>query len=158
MLRLSSSLNVSTKTNFLKKKSVKEKCLKRPLLLIQTYNQRQSLKLTCFNLSRWHSANQGIFLSVMNNDNNKNAHRKVITSWGRWYNKMYFKRNIEKWLFSYVQKNVITSINRNPISCALGTRHSSELCKWLRLQLLWSSCLAAKVHFTSIRMFFSQFL
>lgn len=112
--------------------------------LIQTCNQRHSLKLTCINLSRQHSTNQGMSLKCLLRIMTKKIQGAVIKAWGRWYNKMHFKRNTGKWFFSYVQRNVITSINENPDSLALGMRHSSELCNWLKLRVLWSLRPAAK--------------
>lgn len=124
---------------------MKEKYLKWPLLLIQTCNQRHSLKLTCIHLSRQHSANQGISLKcLLQVTKKKKIQGEVITAWGRWYNKMHFKRNTGKWFFSYVQRNVRTSINQDPDSLAPGTRHLSELCNWLKLPVLWSLCPPAK--------------
>lgn len=77
-------------------------------------------------------------MSALNNNNNK-IHSAVITAWGRWHNKMHFKRNIGKWFFSYAQRNVTTSINQNPDSLARDL-----LCNWLKHPVLWAPCPAAK--------------
>ena len=112
--------------------------------LIQTCNQHHSLKLTCINLSRQHSTKQGMSLKCLLRITTKKIQGAVIKACGRWYNKMHFKRNTGKRFFSYVQRNVITSINENPDSLALGMRHSSEFCNWLKLCVLWSLRPAAK--------------
>lgn len=129
---------------------MKEKCLKWPLLLTQTCNQRHSLKLTCINLSRQHSANQHISLKYLLWITKKKTQGAVITAWGRWYNKMHFKRNTRKWFFSYVQRNVTTSIKQNPDPLVLGTRSSLELWPWLKLSVLCSLRPAAKELLTII--------
>jgi hypothetical protein len=60
----------------------------------------------------------------MNNQKKKKNPRYSHHSSGQVIQQNALQRNTRKWFFSYVQRNVIASINHDPDSLVLGARHS----------------------------------